>query len=98
MRVGLTSDRLKSLYTKADFLNYTVFIVPFFLPIIGGLLAAGLVGGTLGIGVGAAAVYYSGRPLYYPFPAANYAPYPYSYAIPPYPTPGRVCPHCGIAL
>ncbi|MGA3108067.1 MAG: hypothetical protein ABSD99_01200 [Candidatus Bathyarchaeia archaeon] len=70
-------------------------LVPFFLPIVGGLLAAGLVGGALGLGVGAAAYYYS-RPMYYPYPAANYSPYPY-YAAPQF-SQGRVCPHCGAAI
>jgi len=80
------------LYTKMRVLDSNVIHVPFFIPIIGGLVAAGLVGGTVGVGVGAAAAYYyyHGRPVYYPVPAANYTPYPYYYAAPP-----RVCPHCG---
>jgi hypothetical protein len=87
------------LYTEKRVLDSNVIHVPFFIPIIGGLLAAGLVGGTVGVGVGAAAAYYyyHGRPMYYPVPAANYTPYPYYYAVPPS-SPGRVCPHCGAAI
>ena len=75
--------------------------MPFFLPILGGLLAAGVVGGAVGLGVGAAAGYYWGRgsgPMYYQMPGANYAPYTYySYAAPQF-SAGRVCPHCGAAF
>ncbi|MGP8070183.1 MAG: hypothetical protein ACLP5V_09860 [Candidatus Bathyarchaeia archaeon] len=63
--------------------------MPFFIP----LLAAGLIGATVGAGAGVAVGYYWGRgsnPMYYQMPGANYAPYTYySYAAP------RVCPHCG---
>ena len=65
--------------------------VVFFIPLVGGLL----VGGALGLGVGAGVGYYYARPMYYP--AATYAPYPYYYAVPPS-SPGRVCPHCGAAI
>ena len=72
--------------------------MPFFIPIVGGLLAAGLVGGAVGLGVGAAAGYYWSRPTYYQMPAQNYAPYTYySYAAPQFYS-ARVCPHCGAAI
>jgi len=75
-----------------------VILVVFFIPIVGGFLAGGLVGGALGLGVGGAVgYYYYSRPMYYPIPAASYAPYPYYYAVPPS-SPGRVCPHCGAAI
>jgi len=64
-----------------------VIHVPFFfIPLVGGLL----LGGTLGLGAGAAVGYYYAKPGYYPYPVASY---PYQYAAPP--APARVCPHCG---